>query len=180
MTNTHEAIASPETQRMIVDKIFTGGLTNGDFAVADEYLTADFKNHGSHDDSLTGPEAFKHTMRIQRSAFSDIKYEIVDFISEGERAAIRWIMRGKHTGPFLGVPATGLEVEHHAIIWFRFVGHRIAERWGIVDNFALLNFFKAHGFNQVPGAGKPGGPGGPGGPAPAGGPSTDPTSTGKA
>lgn len=139
------AIASAERQKEVVYKIFMEGLNNGDLSVADEYLTPDFRNHGSHDDSMRGPEAFKHTIKIQRGAFSDIRYEILDFISMGDRAAIRWIMHGRHTGPFLGVPATGKTVEHHAIIWFRFEGDKVAERWGIVDNFRLLNFLRADG-----------------------------------
>jgi len=136
---------NPEKQREIINKIFLEGLNNGDFSVADNYLTPDFRNHGSHDDSLRGPEAFKNTIRIQRSAFSDIKYEILDFISMGDRAAIRWVMHGRHTGPFLGVPATGKEVEHHAIIWLRFEGEKVAERWGVVDNYGLLRQLQAVG-----------------------------------
>ncbi|MFD1659491.1 ester cyclase [Streptomyces caeni] len=149
-------MASAERQKEIVEEIFREGLTNGDLSVADKHLTADFKNNGSHDDSMRGPEAFKHTIRIQQSAFSDIKYEILDFVSQGDRAAARWVMYGRHTGPFLGVQPTGLEVEHNAIIWFRFEGEKIAERWGIVDNFTTYRFLTS--------GGKPGGPLTPGGP----------------
>lgn len=136
-------MSNPEKHREVIEKIFLEGLNKGDFSVADTYLTPDFRNHGSHDDSLTGPEAFKHTIRKQRGAFSDIKYEILDFISMGDKAAIRWIMHGRHTGEFLGVPPTGKQVEHHAIIWLRFEGDRVAERWGIVDNYALLRTLQA-------------------------------------
>ncbi|MEW2071267.1 nuclear transport factor 2 family protein, partial [Streptomyces sp. NPDC007346] len=78
---------TPEQQREVVEKVFHEGLDLGDLTAADRYLTADFRNHGSHDDSMRGPEAFKHTIRIQQSAFSEIKYEILDFISQGDRAA---------------------------------------------------------------------------------------------
>jgi len=142
MTGATEVI-SAERQREIVDKIYLDGLNNGNLAIADEYLAADFRNHGSHDDSLTGPEAFKFTIRKQRSGFSDIRYEILDFVSQGDKAVVRWIMHGKHTGEFLGVPPTGKIVQHHAILILRFEGDKIAERWGTVDNFALLRAFKA-------------------------------------
>lgn len=141
---------SPEKQREIVDRVYDEGLNKGDLSAADRYLTPDFRNNGSHDDSMSGPEAFKHTIKVQRSAFSDIKYEILDFISQGDKAAIRWVMRGRHTGPFIGIPATGLEVEHHGMIFFRFEGEKIAERWGIVDNFSLQRFLQS--------GGKPAGP----------------------
>ncbi|MCB5169608.1 ester cyclase [Streptomyces bambusae] len=154
-----------EQQKELVEKVFHEGLDLGDLSAADRYLTADFRNHGSHDDSMRGPEAFKHTIRIQQSAFSEIKYEILDFISQGDKAAIRWVMHGKHTGPFIGIAPTGLQVQHQAIIWFRFEGDKIAERWGIVDNFSLQRFLQS--------GGKPVGPltpsGGPGAGGPAAG-----------
>lgn len=136
-------VISAERQREIIDLIYNEGLNSGDLSAADKYLSPNFKSTGSHDDSLRGPEAFKKTILIQRSAFSDVKYEILDFISQGDKAAIRWVMRGRHTGPFIGVPPTGKQVEHHGMIMFRFEGEQIAERWGLVDNFALLKLLQA-------------------------------------
>ncbi|MFJ5639081.1 ester cyclase [Streptomyces sp. NPDC093223] len=149
---------TPAQQRELIEKVFHEGLDLGDLSAADRYLTADFRNNGSHDDSMRGPEAFKHTIRIQQSAFSEIKYEILDFISDGDKAAIRWVMHGKHTGPFIGIQPTGLQVQHQAIIWFRFEGDKIAERWGIVDNFSLQKFLQSGGkpVGPLTPAGKPG------------------------
>lgn len=155
-------MTTAEKQREVIDRIYSEGLNDGDLTAADRYLTPDFRNNGSHDDSMSGPEAFKHTIKIQRGAFSDIKYEILDFMSDGDKAAIRWVMHGRHTGPFIGIPATGLQIEHHGMIFFRFEGEKVAERWGLVDNFSLQRFLKS--------GGKPAGPltpGGPGGAKPA-------------
>lgn len=133
---------SAQRQQEIIETIYYQGLNTGNLDIADQYLTDDFHSHGSHDDSMVGPEAFKFTIRIQRAAFSDVEYEILDFISMGDKAAVRWVMRGKHTGEFLGVPPTGKVVEHNAIIWLRFEGEKIAERWGIIDNFTLLKVLR--------------------------------------
>lgn len=117
-------MTSAAKQREVIERIYSEGLNDGDLTAADRYLTPDFINNGSHDDSMSGPEAFKHTIKIQRSAFSDIKYEILDFMSDGDKAAIRWVMHGRHTGPFIGIPPTGLQIEHHGMIFFRFEGRR--------------------------------------------------------
>jgi predicted ester cyclase len=167
---TQVEVASAEVQRMVVDKIWLEGLNKGDLSIADDYLTSDFHNHGSHDDSLRGPESFKNTIKMQRSGFSDIEYEILDFLSQGDKCTVRWIMRGRHTGVFLGVPPTNKVIEHHAVLILRFEGNRIAERWGIVDNFALLREFGAWPPKGAGGPGGPGGPGRPGGPGGPGGP----------
>jgi predicted ester cyclase len=131
-------IPSIERQREIIDIVYNRGLNAGDLSVADRYLTADYQSHGSYDDSVRGPAAFKLTIEMQHRAFSDISYEVLDVVSEGDKSAVRWVMHGKHTGPFIGVPATGTKVEHHALLILRFEDDRIAERWGIVDNFTLL------------------------------------------
>ena len=144
MSSTEIETMAPdaERQREIVDQIWLVGLNQGDLSIADKYLTPDFKNNGGHDDSLRGPESFKLTIRKQRSGFSDVEYEILDFVSQGDRCALRWVMRGRHTGEFLGIAPTEKRVEHHAMIILRFEGDKVAERWGIVDNFGLMRQLK--------------------------------------
>jgi len=131
-------IPSVERQREIIDAVYNQGLNDGDLSVAEKYLTEDYRSHGSYDDSITGPASFRMTIEMQHRSFSDVHYEVLDVISAGDKSAIRWVMKGKHTGPFVGIPATGKEIEHNAMIFLRFEGDKIAERWGIVDNFTLM------------------------------------------
>jgi predicted ester cyclase len=146
---------SAERQKEIIEEIYYKGLNTGDLSVADQYIAEDYRSHGSHDDSMRGPEAFKFTIRKQRSAFSDVEYEILDLISMDDRSAVRWVMRGRHTGEFLGVEPTGKTVEHNAIIWLRFEGEKIVERWGIIDNFSLMRVLRGGSPLGGPPAGGP-------------------------
>jgi predicted ester cyclase len=148
-------IPSTERQREIIDIVYNKGLNAGDLSVADKYLTEDYESHGSYDDSIRGPASFKMTINMQHRAFSDVAYEVLDIVTEGDKSAIRWVMRGRHTGPFIGVPATGLEIEHHAMILLRFEGDQIAERWGVVDNFTLLRTLQGHAPGPLAAAGPP-------------------------
>lgn len=128
--------AEPEIKD-IVRRLYFEGLNGGDLSVADELLTSDFRNNGGFDDE-PGPENFKETIRRMRSAFSDLEYVIDDMIAEGDRVAVRWTMKGKHTGKFMGVEPTGKDIEHHAMVMFRTENGQIAERWGVVDVMGLL------------------------------------------
>jgi predicted ester cyclase len=166
-------IPSLARQREIIDAVYNQGLNDGDLSVAEKYLTPDYRSHGSYDDSITGPASFKMTIEMQHRSFSDIRYEVLDVVSMGDKSAIRWVMRGRHTGPFVGIPPTGMEIEHNAMIFLRFEGDQIAERWGIVDNFTLMRVLQGGKAGAPLAAGKPaGGPpaGGPpnGRPQPAG------------
>jgi steroid delta-isomerase-like uncharacterized protein len=136
MTTTQATRA--EVQRAVVERIWYDGLNKGDMSFADECLTPDFQNHGGHDDSVRGPAAMRLLVGTMHGAFSDLKYEILDFIPQADKAAVRWVLRGTHIGEFFGVPATGKKVEYEAIIILRFEGDKIAERWGVVDLFGLM------------------------------------------
>lgn len=162
-------VPSIERQREIIDAVYNQGLNAGDMSVAEKYLTEDYQSHGSYDDSVRGPASFRLTIEMQHRSFSDVKYEVLDVVGQGDKSAIRWVMRGRHTGPFIGIPPTGMEIEHNAMIFLRFEGEKIAERWGIVDNFTLLRTLQGAAPGPLAGGppgGRPGGPpaGGPGGP----------------
>ncbi|CAO0835083.1 Ester cyclase OS=Streptomyces microflavus OX=1919 GN=G3I39_37215 PE=4 SV=1 [Streptomyces microflavus] len=80
---------TPEQQREVVEKVFHEGLDLGDLTAADRYLTSDFRNHGSHDDSMRGPEAFKHTIQSSspRSARSSTRSSTSSRRATGPRSA---------------------------------------------------------------------------------------------
>jgi steroid delta-isomerase-like uncharacterized protein len=66
------------------------------------------ENAGGNDpDFGMGRAGFKRQWRKWREAFPDIHFEIEQIISEGDTVVARWTLTGTHTGPFLGIPATG-------------------------------------------------------------------------
>ena len=130
-------MTTPAALKDVVRRLYYEGLNTGNLDIADELLTPDFRNNGGFTE-LPGPENFKDTIRRMHAAFSGVRYEIEDMIAEGDRVAVRWTMHGTHTGEFMGVAATGREIEHHAMVMFRAVDGRIAERWGVIDVLGLL------------------------------------------
>ena len=63
-----------------------------------------------------------------REGFKDLRCEVVDCITEGQRVMCRWRMRGTHTGRFLGFAPTGKRVEVEGLTEMRFHGERLAEQ----------------------------------------------------
>jgi steroid delta-isomerase-like uncharacterized protein len=53
-------------------------------------------------------------------AFPDGVEEIQDLVAEGDLVMARWILRGTHRAPFLGLPATGKRIEVHGYSTYRF------------------------------------------------------------
>jgi steroid delta-isomerase-like uncharacterized protein len=85
-----------------------------------------------------GIEAVKQIVTMVHMAFPDIHYSLDDLIAEGDKVVFRWTIRGTHKGGFLGVAATGKQVEASGTSTCRFAGGRIVEGWANWDAFGMM------------------------------------------
>ncbi|WP_214414083.1 ester cyclase [Sphaerisporangium fuscum] len=118
----------------VVKRFYDEVLNAGDLAVADEIVAPGFAPRGGR---VTGPEALKETARYLRSAVPDLRFDIEDMITEGDRVATRWTLHGTHEGDFFGFPATGRPLEVRACVIFRLEGDKVAEIWPVIDSSSL-------------------------------------------
>src|SRR5262249_25898407 len=63
----------------------------------------------------------------------DFRNEILDLVTEGNRAAARLRYTGHHRGEILGIPATGILVTYHGAAFFTARDGRLAEAWVLGD-----------------------------------------------
>jgi steroid delta-isomerase-like uncharacterized protein len=87
---------------------------------------------------LQGPKGYLMIIAMMRSGFPDIQWTIEDMVSENEKVAVRFIMRGTHKGAFFGVPATGKIITVQAMNFYRLAGNQIIEEYGQPDMLGLL------------------------------------------
>jgi steroid delta-isomerase-like uncharacterized protein len=64
--------------------------------------------------------------------------ELVEVFGSGEKIVARFVQRGRHDGPLMGVPATGRAVELNGITVMAFRDGRVVERWAVADMLGLL------------------------------------------
>jgi predicted ester cyclase len=57
---------------------------------------------------------------------------------DGSRCAIVFTMSGRHVGDFMGVPATGTEIQLPGITVLHFDGDRVVERFSQADMLGVL------------------------------------------
>lgn len=55
---------------------------------------------------------------------------MLDVFSEKDMVAARVLFDGIHTGPCMGIPATGKRIQFEALEHFRVVDEKIVESWG--------------------------------------------------
>lgn len=109
-----------------------------DVGALDALLAPDFTDRDPAPGQGPGREGYKQMAAAYFGAFSDFRVRNEDVIAEADKAVLRWTARGRHTGPLMGIPATGREVTLRGIDVLRAEGGRIAERWGEFDAYGLL------------------------------------------
>lgn len=72
------------------------------------------------------------------AGFPDIFHTVDDVFVSGDRAAVRFTLRGTHTGTFFGIPASGRPVTVVANVLLRFENGKVAELLGVFDEAGLL------------------------------------------
>ena len=115
------------------EEAFNGGNAN----VIRELVTPDHISHLPTGDHY-GPEGVRIDISCFRTAFPDLKFEIEEVIEAPERVIYRFIARGTHDGPFMGVPASGRRVEVQGIGIDRVADGKCVERWVQYDSAGLL------------------------------------------
>ena len=87
---------------------------------------------------LQGPKGYLIIIAMMRSGFPDIKWTIEDMVTENDKVAVRFIMKGTHQGTFFGVPATKKPIVVQAMNFYRLAGDQIIEEYGQPDMLGLL------------------------------------------
>jgi predicted ester cyclase len=75
---------------------------------------------------------------IWQKAFKDLRYNVEQMIADGDLVATRLTLRGKHTGPFMGVAPTGMDLNLGVLMMDRVVDGQIVEHWANADWITVL------------------------------------------
>jgi predicted ester cyclase len=122
--------------RDYVDRVFNGH--NGE--LAREYFTPDVTFHALTVGTLTGVDAVVPVLVGLIGALSDIDAQVQDVIASGDLVALRQVVKARHTGTLLGMPATGGPLQWDAVDIYRIDDTgKITEQWAFEDFAAILS-----------------------------------------
>jgi predicted ester cyclase len=113
-------------------------LTQGDLAVAGEFLAPDCAHHATTP-LAPGVEGVKQWVRALRLAFPDLCAIVEEETALGDLVIQCLMLSGRHDGPFIGIPATGKRATWQLVTLQR-LGRdgRFAEQWISMDLRDLL------------------------------------------
>lgn len=105
-------------------------------AAIDDYIAADYVQHAQG--APPGREGLKTFFGMLNQAFSDVDYRVEDMIAEDDKVCWRWMIGGKHTGTFQGLPASGHTFTLTGMSIVRLTQGQFAEHWGEQDMAGLM------------------------------------------
>jgi predicted ester cyclase len=100
----------------------------GDLERARALYAPDFVDHVNALE-FRGHDGIARSVAMYRALFPDLRIDVVDQVSEGDRVVSRWTLQGTHRGRRVTLP--GITIS-------RFERGRIAEDWTASDNLTLL------------------------------------------
>jgi predicted ester cyclase len=112
---------------------FTEGWT-GDLAMASSIFSEELRTNGAHV-GIAGPVS---RIRDRLAAFPDLTTSIEDMFVSGHKLAVTLMWRGRHSGPYGGIAATGRTVEVRDTAIWHFRDGKVTEILTIQDQFAIL------------------------------------------
>ena len=129
-----------ETNKTVSRRFFDEVWNKGNLAVLDEIIVKDHVDSGPGAISglPSGPEGSKQFVTAYRNAFPDVHFTIDEQIAEGDKVVTRWTAQGTHQGELSGLPATGKSSTVTGIVVSRIANGKIAESWGIFDEFGMM------------------------------------------
>lgn len=104
----------------------------------DEVYAHDLVDHDPAPEHGGGFDGVQRYFADLSAAFPDLHLEEEVVLADGDQVAMAYRLSGTQHGRFHGVAGTGRRVETRGMQMARFADGKIVERWGAVDDLAIL------------------------------------------
>jgi predicted ester cyclase len=119
-------------------------IETGDAELAQRIIAPDYVNQEADDDpdnverQLPGPAGFLATSQWLRDAFSGLRFELQETVSEEGLVMAAATRTGENTGPFNGIEPTGNRINHKQVHIFTVADGQITRHRAVRDDLGLL------------------------------------------
>jgi steroid delta-isomerase-like uncharacterized protein len=121
-----------------VRRLTQEGFVGGKIDVVDEVVAEECVDHDPMPGQGQGREGQRRTCQMVVDGLSNRSTLWDEFLAVGDTVIENWVFHGTHTGEFLGVPATGKQLQVRGIEIWRLANGKIVERWGVVDAAGVM------------------------------------------
>ena len=114
-------------------------INAGDVDGFGELLADDLVEHEETPGLAPTKDGVKAFFRMYIAAFPNLRMDAEDVVASGDKVVGRVRCTGTHKGEFMGMPATGKDIDVQAIDIVRFGDDGLAhEHWGVTDVMTMM------------------------------------------
>jgi predicted ester cyclase len=129
---------STEDNKALVRRVYEEVANQRNLAAVDQLAALNFVGHFTSFPPLQGAEGLKQAISTVLTAFPDFHFTIDDMIAEGDEVAVRLTIRGRQSGPMMGIPPTSKQITISALHIYRVAGGKIVEGWVNSDDLGMM------------------------------------------
>ncbi|KXK21893.1 MAG: SnoaL-like polyketide cyclase [Chloroflexi bacterium OLB15] len=77
---------------------------------------------------------------IAETEFGFPNYEIIaeEMLADGDKVMVKVLIRGVHRGNFMGIPATGKQIEALGALIYTITNGKISDHWMLADSMTMM------------------------------------------
>jgi predicted ester cyclase len=118
---------------VLVETFYADLWNRWDDAAVDDVLNESFAFRGSLGQETVGRDGGRGYRDQVRAGSADFHNELLTLVCQGPKAAARLRYTGTHTGPLLGLPATGRSFSYEGAAFFEAADDRLVSAWVLGD-----------------------------------------------
>ena len=90
-----------------------------------------------------GLKEIEQSILNTRNIFENWHEEVLDLIADEDKVTSRYLSTGVHKQDYMGVPASGKNIEFQEISIYRIDDNKVVEQWCLGDDLHLLSQIKS-------------------------------------
>jgi steroid delta-isomerase-like uncharacterized protein len=131
-------------QRRVWEEVFN----KGNLAIIPELFAPNYFLRSPLGMDIKGPEGFKQSVAMMRTAFPDLHCTIDDMFAVEDKVATRFTITGTFKSEMMGIAPTGKKLTLTGIVITRWTGGKEVEAW---ESFDTLAFYQQLGISPPAG-----------------------------
>jgi steroid delta-isomerase-like uncharacterized protein len=137
--DTAKAAIDLATKNKAVAQKTVDAMNTGNLALLDSAFIPNFVEH-TPDPMIEakGIEGLKEGYSMMRTAFPDVKIEVLSMVAEGDKVMIHQTFIGTNTAAWGPMPATGKAVKADGVDIFTLKDGKITEHWAVYDAMKMM------------------------------------------